>query len=98
MSIDWPLAESAIRLGGADKERIQPDDAARQTKTATDILRSLSDRPGVLLSDEVGMGKTYVGLAVAASVITATKGRQGPVVIMVPSATPSQMATRMGTV
>ena len=85
MSIDWPLAESAIRLGGSDKQRIQPDDAARQTKTATDILRSLSDRPGVLLSDEVGMGKTYVGLAVAASVITATKGRQGPVVIMVPA-------------
>ena len=84
MPIDWPLAESAIRLGGADKERIQPDDAARQTKTAADILRGLSDRPGVLLSDEVGMGKTYVALAVAASVITATKGQQGPVVVMVP--------------
>ena len=84
MSIDWPLTDSAIRLGGADKQRIQPSDAARQTKTAADILRSLSDRPGILLSDEVGMGKTYVGLAVAASVIIATRGRQGPVVIMVP--------------
>ena len=84
MSIDWPFAESALRLGGADKQRIQPEDAARQTKTAADILRGLSDRPGVLLSDEVGMGKTYVALAVAASVIIATKGQQGPVVIMVP--------------
>jgi len=84
MSIDWPLAESVIKLGGVRAQRIQPDDAARQTKTAKDILRGLSDRPGVLLSDEVGMGKTYVALAVAASVIVATKGRQGPVVVMVP--------------
>lgn len=84
MSIEWPFAESSLRLGGADKQRIQPEDAARQTKTASDILRGLVDRPGVLLSDEVGMGKTYVALAVAASVIIATKGRQGPVVIMVP--------------
>jgi hypothetical protein len=84
MSIDWPFAESALRLGGADKPRIQPDDAARQTETASDILRGLVERPGILLSDEVGMGKTYVALAVAASVIIATRGRQGPVVIMVP--------------
>lgn len=85
MSIDWPFADSVLRLGGADKQRIQPEDAERQTKTATDILRGFIDRPGVLLSDEVGMGKTYVALAVAASVITATKGEKGPVVIMVPS-------------
>lgn len=86
MSIDWPFAESVIRLGGSDKGKkcIQPEDAERQTKTAADILRGLSDRSGVLLGDEVGMGKTYVALAVATSVIIATKGRQGPVVIMVP--------------
>ncbi len=84
MSIEWPFAEPALRLGGADKQRIQPDDASRQAETASAILRSLVDRPGVLLSDEVGMGKTYVALAVAASVIIATKGRQGPVVVMVP--------------
>jgi hypothetical protein len=84
MAIDWPFADSALRLGGADKQRIQPEDAARQAKTASEILRGFVDRPGVLLSDEVGMGKTYVALAVAASVIVATKGRQGPVVIMVP--------------
>ncbi len=72
MSIDWPFAESMIRLGGSDKQCIQPEDAARQTKTAKDILKGLSERPGVLLSDEVGMGKTYVALAVATSVIVAT--------------------------
>jgi hypothetical protein len=85
MPIDWSFADAVLRLGGADKQRIQPEDAARQTKTATDILHGFVDRPGILLSDEVGMGKTYVALAVAASVIIATKGRQGPVVIMVPS-------------
>ncbi|UUO07898.1 hypothetical protein M4951_06175 [Blastopirellula sp. J2-11] len=85
MPIDWTFAESSLRLGGADKQRIQPEDAARQFKTAAAILQELVDRPGVLLSDEVGMGKTYVALAVAASVIIATKGLQGPVVIMVPS-------------
>jgi len=84
VSIDWPFAESMIRLGGSDKQCIQPEDAARQTKTAKDILKSLSERPGLVLSDEVGMGKTYVALAVVTSVIIATKGRQGPVVIMVP--------------
>lgn len=84
MSIDWPFADSIIRLGGADKQRIDQDDAQRQTKTASDILTGLSERPGVLLSDEVGMGKTFVAMAVAASILTATKGNQGPVVIMVP--------------
>ena len=84
MTIDWPFAESALRLGGADKPRIEPNDAARQIQTAMEILQCFVDRPGVLLSDEVGMGKTYVALAVAASVIIATKGQQGPVVIMVP--------------
>lgn len=84
MSIKWPFSDAAISLGGSDKPRIQPEDAARQTWTAKDILQGFSDRPGILLSDEVGMGKTYVALAVAASVIIATKGHQGPVVIMVP--------------
>jgi hypothetical protein len=65
MTIDWPFAESALRLGGADKPRIEPNDAARQIQTATDILQSFVDRPGVLLSDEVGMGKTYVATASA---------------------------------
>jgi ADP-ribosylglycohydrolase len=85
MSVDWPFADGKLSLGGTSKVRIQPEDADRQTVTAKEILRDFSDQPGLLLSDEVGMGKTYVALAVAASVIVATKGNQGPVVIMVPS-------------
>jgi Helicase conserved C-terminal domain len=39
----------------------------------------------VILADEVGMGKTYVALAVAASVVEAVRGER-PVVVMVPAA------------
>jgi len=85
MPVDWPFANTALNLEGTGKVRIQPADAARQTMSAREILQDLAGRPGILLCDEVGMGKTYVALAVAASVILATRGRQGPVVVMVPS-------------
>lgn len=84
MPVDWKLA-AEIELGGLGKRRIEPADGDRQRVTAEAILNDLHDRPGVVLADEVGMGKTYVALAVAASVIASTRGRNGPVVIMVPS-------------
>jgi len=66
------------------KGRISSEDAARQERTAKEILRRLSGHPGVILADEVGMGKTFVALAVAVSVALANRGRR-PVAIMVPS-------------
>lgn len=75
----WKLSDR-ISLGG---EGIKAADAERQAATATEILRRFDERPGVILADEVGMGKTFVALAVAASVIEAT-GRRHPVVVMVP--------------
>lgn len=48
-----------------------------------EILRRLSTQPGVILADEVGMGKTFVALAIAYSV--AMRSPQGPVVVMVPA-------------
>jgi superfamily II DNA or RNA helicase len=63
--------------------RITADDARRQTITAKDISRRLTDRPGVILADEVGMGKTFVSLAVAASVAL-SDARRRPVIVMVP--------------
>jgi superfamily II DNA or RNA helicase len=42
-------------------------DAERQTETAAEILKRFASRPVQLLADEVGMGKTYVALAVAAA-------------------------------
>ena len=83
MSVDWPFAE-CLNLRGTGKVQIDARDAERQAVTAREILRDLANHPGMVLADEVGMGKTYVALAVAASVLVATRGQQGPVVVMVP--------------
>jgi ERCC4-related helicase len=81
-----PFAES-IQLAGYDREnddsRIKKEDAARQTGTAQEILRRLGNQPGIVLADEVGMGKTFVALAVGTSVALSDKRRR-PVVVMVP--------------
>ncbi len=70
-----------INLHGSG--RISRKDAERQRRTATHILRQFTVAPGQVLADEVGMGKTFVALAVAASV---TLQDDRPVVIMTPSA------------
>jgi superfamily II DNA or RNA helicase len=84
MPVDWSFCDK-IQLQGIGTHQIEEDDARRQQVTAESILSDLNHRPGVVLADEVGMGKTYVALAVAASVLARTRGRGGPVVIMVPS-------------
>lgn len=66
------------------KNRISLEDARRQERTAREIMRRLSDQPGVILADEVGMGKTFVALAVAVSVHKHDPKRR-PVTVMVPS-------------
>lgn len=63
--------------------QIKPQDARRQRKTAEEILRRFAGQPGQILADEVGMGKTFVALAVAVSVLEAID-RGKPVVVMVP--------------
>ena len=65
------------------KGRISQRDARRQTRTAKEILKRINNQPGVILADEVGMGKTFVALAVATSVHFQDKRRR-PVVVMVP--------------
>lgn len=45
------------------------NDWERQRVTADDILRRLQKQEGVVLADQVGMGKTFVALAVAVSQI-----------------------------
>ncbi|GIW83405.1 MAG: hypothetical protein KatS3mg105_5212 [Gemmatales bacterium] len=67
------------------KARISAEDAARQQRTAQEILRRMADQPGVILADEVGMGKTFVALAVAVSVALNNRGKH-PVVVMTPPA------------
>lgn len=84
MPVEWPLASDIIELRGLGKARINPSDAERQTETARVILERLRVQPGVLLADEVGMGKTYVAMAVVASVISSTRRTHCPLVVMVP--------------
>ncbi len=78
----WPTAfdDARIRLMS---DRISPADAARQTSTAREIVRRLASQPGLVLADEVGMGKTFVALSVAMMALWSDKGRR-PVVVMVP--------------
>ncbi len=73
-------------------DRVPAEDADRQQRTAAEILRRLAEQPGVVLADEVGMGKTYVALAVAVSVLQATR-RKRPVVVMVPPAVAEKWPT-----
>src|SRR6185369_8398465 len=75
-----PFARSEIKLW---TDRVSQEDGDRQERTAEEILRRLEERPGVILADEVGMGKTFVAMAVAASIILAHPD-DGPVVVMVP--------------
>lgn len=67
--------------------RIDEASARRQRATAHEILARLADHPGLVLADEVGMGKTYVALAVGVSIALqniAQGNGSGPVVVMVP--------------
>lgn len=84
----WQLSE----VVDLRNDRVSNDDADRQQRTAAEILRRLNDQPGVVLADEVGMGKTYVALAVAVSVLEATR-RKRPVVVMVPASVADKWPT-----
>ena len=72
------------RLRASTETRFK-EDWARQRRTAADILQRLSSQEGVVLADQVGMGKTYVALAVAVSQILAAPER-AQVVVFVPAA------------
>jgi hypothetical protein len=61
--------------------RISIEDALRQARTVKAILERLKQQPGLILADEVGMGKTFVALGVAISVYLKDKR---PAVIMIP--------------
>lgn len=80
----WKISPD-VDLRHAKEARVNADDADRQQRTAADLLRRFNDVPGQILADEVGLGKTYTALAVAASVVLANPGCE-PVVVMVPPA------------
>ena len=69
-------------LGQRANERVLLSEQQRQRAEAEEVLRRLGRQPGVVLADEVGMGKTFVALAVVYCV--GVQSRKGPVVVMVP--------------
>jgi superfamily II DNA or RNA helicase len=79
------MPRDVIELAGVGRAYIDPTDAQRQAQTARTILQRMADQPGVLLADEVGMGKTYVAMAVVASVIVSSRRTHCPVIVMVPA-------------
>jgi len=81
MSYDVPLHPSIDLFV---REKISREDATRQMNTARAVLQRFRDQAGVVLADEVGMGKTFVALAAAVSV-TLHDSERRPVVVMVPS-------------
>jgi len=81
MSKYFDILDSLV-LGQRPNERVPLAEQQRQRTEAEDILSRLGRQPGVVLADEVGMGKTFVALAVAYCV--GVQSRKGPVVVMVP--------------
>lgn len=80
----WPVSLAAGRIDLFVRNRIDEKDARRQEATAHALLGRLARQPGVILADEVGMGKTFVALTVALATAWADE-KQRPVVIMIPA-------------
>ncbi len=75
-------SQPELVLGLRINNHVPEADQMRQRSEVDEILRRLHQQPGVILADEVGMGKTFVALAVAYSV--AMRSPRGPVIVMVP--------------
>ena len=69
-------------LGSKQNEHVPVADQDRQKRETAEILKRLRVQPGVVLADEVGMGKTFVALAVGYCV--GLQSKRGPVVVMAP--------------
>ena len=78
----WPVNFESGRLNLCT-DRVDEKDGNRQLETVREVMRRLEAQPGLVLADEVGMGKTFVALSVAVSAAIGDKGKR-PVVIMVP--------------
>jgi hypothetical protein len=75
-----PVLDKTLIDLGRDQERIGGADAARQTATVNHILRAFfgpvsARRELQILADEVGMGKTFVALGTAFTVLSYLRDR-----------------------
>ena len=80
---DMYVPPSELVLGKRLNARVPESDQKRQRQEVDEILARLRSQPGLILADEVGMGKTFVALAVAFCV--AENNPRGPVVVLAPS-------------
>lgn len=72
-----------LNLGArAESDGIPIKDVERQEDTVIRALDMLDERPGVVLADEVGMGKTYEAIGIAAA--TRHLNRRSRIVIVTP--------------
>jgi len=66
---DRTWLRSFLDLGArAARDGVPSDDVERQEDTVLRALAMLDERPGVVLADEVGMGKTYEALGLVAAI------------------------------
>jgi Helicase conserved C-terminal domain/SNF2-related domain len=66
---DRAWLRSFLNLGArAARDGVPADDVERQEDTVLRALAMLDERPGVVLADEVGMGKTYEALGLVAAI------------------------------
>ena len=81
----WPIPPVEVALAGLNyrSSRIGSADAQRQHATCAEVLHRLPSQPGLVLADEVGMGKTFVALGAAFIAAYGDLGRN-PAVVMVP--------------
>lgn len=81
-AVDTFQMVDSLVLGSKHNEHVPIADQDRQKRETIEILKRLQLQPGVVLADEVGMGKTFVALAVAYCV--GLQSKRGPVVVMAP--------------
>lgn len=68
MTLDLQTLRQFVSLGERAKaDGIPMSDIRRQEETILRALRMLDEQPGIVLADEVGMGKTFEALGVAAA-------------------------------
>jgi ERCC4-related helicase len=79
---DIYTAPPDLTLGRRLNSRVPAADQERQRAEVEEILERLRRQSGVILADEVGMGKTFVALGVAYSI--ALRSPRGPAIVMVP--------------
>lgn len=71
-----------VSLAGARRAAISFDEAMRQEATVCRVLELLAADRGAVIADDVGMGKTYEALAVAA--LALSRGRNKRVFVVTP--------------